>query len=154
MRAWLPVLMVACGSAEPVQLLDNGAWAPVPTGDPLAGLPCSENAWRQEGMAVEIETEGCSPVALRQTLLEPIEPGDSLEIVWWHDWLFAEEPADGVLSLYVDGALLYERAEVIPGPPAAWTEGFEASVGGAELVLRIDNHGANTWDVLRLTRVP
>ncbi|MCB9673534.1 MAG: hypothetical protein H6737_00365 [Alphaproteobacteria bacterium] len=151
MRALL-LLLTACAGSEPVQLLDNGAWSSLDATDPLAGEACSDIAASLEGSALEIETEGCSPVALGQRLAVPIEAGDALEVVWWHDWLFAEEPTTGRLALYVDGALLYEGIEDIPGPPAAYTEAFEAPVGGDTLVVRIENHGANTWDLLRLTR--
>ena len=88
-----------------------------------------------------------------QTLGVAVRPGDVLEIVWWHDNLLADEPAEGVFSLHLDGAEVYARSRAIPGPPQITTESFEAEVGGDELVLRVDNHGANTWNLLRLTRL-
>lgn len=145
--------VVGCGPSGPVQLVDSASFQAVSPGGPLAGEACSELAFSVEGGSVEIETEGCSPVAISTTLLEPVREGDTLEVVWWHDWLTAPEPTEGRLALYLDGQLLYEGVRGIPGEPAAFTEPFEARVGGSELVVRVENHGANTWNLLRLTRL-
>lgn len=101
--------------------------------------------------AVEIDTTNCSPARLEQPLSRPIAEGDALEIVWWHDFLFVEEPTSGFFRLYLDDQILYEVERPIPGPPLATTEVFEAPVSGGWLTLEVDNHGSNTWDLLRLT---
>lgn len=153
------VLLVLFGTActsEPVELLDNTSWTAVPEGDPRAGADCSPLAIRLEGSALEIDTEGCSPVAAQLALSDHIDVGDPLEIVWWHDWLYFEEPVDGAFTLSVEEGVLYQRIEPIPGGPAAYTEVFDAPVAadaGDKLVLSVDNHGANTWNLLRLTRL-
>ncbi len=150
------VFAVAGCTSEPVQLLDNTAWSPVPESDPRAGADCSDLAFGLEGSALEIDTEGCSPVAVELALADDIRAGDLLEIVWWHDWLTYPEPVDGTFTLSVDEGVLYERIEPIPGGPAAYTEQFEAPVtagAGQRLMLTVDNHGANTWNLLRLTRL-
>lgn len=154
LRKLFTLALVGCSAGdEPLELLDNTAWAAVPSSDSLAGQDCSSAAWSEEGAGIEVSTDGCAPVALRQTLVEPVAAGDALEIVWSHLWLFADEPVDGRFLLYLDGALLYEKVEAIPGDPAAYTETFAAPVQGQELTLRIENHGANTWNLLRLTRL-
>lgn len=161
MRLRPPVLLVcllatAGCDREPVELLDNTLWSAVPQDSPDAGAACSNLAFALEGTALEVDTEGCSPVAVQVVLPARIRTGDELEIVWWHDFLYFEEPVDGVFRLSVDEGVLYERIEPIPGNPAAFTDRFEAPVAadaGESLVLTIDNHGANTWNLLRLTRL-
>lgn len=151
--AFAMLLLGACRDPEPLELLDGAVWQAVPDGHPLATGSCSELAWTVEGGALEVATDGCSPLAIRTSLAGPIEVGDPLEVVWWHGFLTAPEPADGNFQLFVDGQPLFEAIEPIPMPPAAYTDAFEADVGGDELVLRVQNHGANTWNLLRLTRL-
>lgn len=149
----MALVWVGCGAREPVELLEGAAWGPLAAEDPLYAGPCAAGAWELEGAAVELSTDGCSPASVGAEAIEPIEPGDPLEIVWWHDFLVAEEPAEGRFTLWVDGALLYEAIEPIPSGWATRTEAFDAPVGGRHVVLRVENHGANTWNLLRLTRL-
>lgn len=148
---WLLPVSVACGAGEPVELLDGAAWAPLDASDPLAGEPCSSTAWHMEGRALEVSTDGCAPVALGAALPARVRRGDALELVWWHGFLVAPEPMEARLSLWLDGELLFESVRPIPSPPTAFTESFDAPVPGESLVVRIENHGANTWNLLRLT---
>ena len=155
-RVALLAALVGCGPREPVELVDNTLWTAVPEGSAQAGASCSDLAIALEGSSLEVDTEGCSPVAAPLVLPVDVREGDPLEIVWWHDWLFFEEPIDGTFTLSVAQGVLYERIEPIPGGPAAYTEQFAAPVSaeaGETLFLTVDNHGANTWNLLRLTRL-
>lgn len=138
-------LLAACSAPRDVELLDHGSWV-------FDG--CAQTSASVEAGALELDTSACSPIVVTGTLIEPVEAGDRVEIVWWHDFLYAEEPATGFFSLYLDGELLYRVARPIPGPPLATTEAFDAPVGGQAITVEVSNHGDNTWDLLRLTLNP
>lgn len=141
----LPLLLAACSAPRDVELLDHASWV-------YEG--CAATSASVEAGALELDTSACSPIAVTGTLLAPIEAGDRLEIVWWHDFLYFEEPATGRFTVYVDDAVLYQAERPIPGPPLATTEAFDAPVGGERITIEVANHGQNTWDLLRLTLNP
>ena len=140
---WFGLFLCGCGSSS-VELLSHDRWQ-------TDG--CSTQAVSIEADTLELDTNACSPARASQALVEPVRAGDTLELVWWHDFLYAEEPADGYFRLFLDDSLIYEVRHTIPGPPQATTEAFESSAAGTWLTVEIDNHGSNTWELLRLTRL-
>lgn len=141
-------------------LADMGLWAlgvddPEPAHAPVdAG--CPEAGWGLEGAALEVSTGTCTYAVLEQPLLGDLQPGDRVEVVWWHNQLVADAPATGHLLLAVGGQALYEREVAIPASADAYTEtvtvGTAAAVG-EPLVLHLHNHGANDWTLLRVERL-
>ena len=140
---WFGLVLAACEATD-VELVAHERWQ-------TDG--CSITAATVESGVLELDTNACSPVRASQVLTVPIEAGAVLEVVWWHDFLFAEEPAVGHLRLLLDDVVVYDVQRAIPGPPQATTEVFEATSAGAWLTVEVDNHGANTWNLLRLTRL-
>lgn len=140
---WFGLLLSAC-DATSVELLSHDRWQ---------AEGCAVQAIAVEDGTLELDTNGCSPVRTSQVLTVPVEAGDELEVVWWHDFLFAEEPAVGHFRLLLDGVPVYDAERPIPGPPQATTTTFVAESGGAWLTVEVENHGANSWDLLRLTRL-
>jgi hypothetical protein len=151
------------GDAEPrpeVQLGDMTIWGAPSVADPFGDIPpdgtCPIGGTRVEGSTFEADTGLCTYVWTEQPLLADLVPGDTIEIVFWHSSLVSDLPAEGHLALAVDGATLYERHVPIPSGYLAYTEqaevDFEADAG-APLGLHLHNHGANTWNVLRVTRL-
>ena len=52
--------------------------------------------------------------------------------------------------------MLYERTVAIPAEATAYTEAFSsplASEPGATVTFHLHNHGANTWNLLRVERL-
>ncbi|MEN0061425.1 MAG: hypothetical protein AAGA48_04695 [Myxococcota bacterium] len=108
-----------------------------------------------EGSTIEIDTGICNYVVLEQPLQAPVEAGDEVEIVFWHNDLAALEEAEAHVAFSVDGVLWLDLTVPIPSVAAAYAELItvpQAAAVGAPLVLHLHNHGANTWNVLRLTR--
>jgi hypothetical protein len=82
--------------------------------------------------------------------------GEPIELVFWHSDLVAEAPAEAHLALAIDDQVLYEGTVLIPSPPAAYTEAFEAPFDapvGSVATLHLHNHGANVWNFLRFERM-
>ncbi len=130
------------GAAEPSDNLGHGE------------VDCPPAAWTIEGATVEIDTGACPLAVLEQPLLDDVQPGDTLELVFWHSQLVAEEEAEAHLALLVDGTVIYERLVPIPSDPEAYTEeitGVSAEPGDL-LQVHLHNHGANAWNLLHLER--
>lgn len=159
----LPLLLIACtGPGEPAEprpgadLLDVEAFV-LSDADPLGhgDVDCPAAAWTIEGATVEVDTGACPLAVLEQPLLADVLPSDTLELVFWHNQLVAEEEAEAHLALLIDGTVIYERFVPIPSEPEAYTEritGVRADPG-ALLQLHLHNHGANSWNLLHVERL-
>ncbi len=138
-------------------LLDVNAFV-LSNDDPLGHgvVDCPPAGWSVEGATLEVDTGACSLAVLEQPLLADVRPSDTLEVVFWHNQLVAEEPAEGHLALLIDGEVIFERAIAIPSEPQAYTEEVTgvAAEPGALLQLHLHNHGANSWNLLHLERLP
>jgi hypothetical protein len=151
------------GDEEPrpeAVLGDMTVWGPAVAADPFDDIPeggvCPIGGTFVEGQTFEANTGVCTYVWTEQPLLADLVPGDTVEVVFWHSTLVSDLPADAHLAFAVDGSTLYDRRVPIPSGYLAYTEtaevDFEAEAG-APLGLHLHNHGANTWNVLRLTRL-
>ncbi len=137
------------------------AWVDLGLPDPLeahrpAGAACATGSWGPESGSLEVDTGACGFLSVRQPLRAWLEAGDPVELVLWHDWLTAEAPATGHLALFAGEALLFEHLVDIPADPEAYTFTFDSPLSaapGASVTLHLHNHGANTWNLLRLERV-
>ena len=145
---------------EPVELVRYDAWERVtePSADAFADqrpadAVCDDAGWFADPIAqtLEIQTEVCDYVTLRQPTLAAIEPGDVVTVFAFHDLLTAPEPAQGYLALALDGEIEWEFAVPIPGDAASIEEQFtiDRSIpAGTELQFHVHNHGPNTWELL------
>jgi hypothetical protein len=167
--------MLACSSEPPggrgadvddeprpeVELADMHAWGGPTAADPFDDVPadgaCPMGGTTIEGSTFETNTGICTYLWAEQPLLADLVPGDVIELVFWHSTLVSDDPAaQGHLALAVDGEVLYDRRIPIPNDYAAYTEQAEvgfAAEAGAPLGLHLHNHGANTWNLLRITRL-
>jgi hypothetical protein len=144
----------------PGPLVDVAAWVPGGDPDPFADhRPADavcDGGTKLETGTLEVDTDVCTWLWVTQPALAAVRAGDALEFVFWHNYLDAPEPAQGHLAVTIDGELVFEAFVDIPHEPAAHTETFDAPFdarSGAEVGLHLHNHGANTWNVLRLDRV-
>lgn len=106
---------------------------------------------------LELNTDFCNYVTLRQDSLQPLQPGDAVAIRMYHYELTAPAPAQAHLALAIDGQLAWEQH--VPSPAeGAFVEGEiaidRALPAGTELQLHVHNHGANSYALLSLERVP
>lgn len=161
MILWLLACENEPTATGPVALVDVAAWAPADSVDPFAderpdGATC-DGGTELEGGTLEVDTGVCAWLWVEQPLLAPVAEGDPLELVFWHSWLDAPEPAEGHLAVVIDGEVAHELLVPIPGEPASYTERFASPAtarAGAPVGLHLHNHGTNTWNVLRLDRLP
>ena len=152
---------------ELLSLIDHQAWEPLDELlDPLADhrpdtVECGVAGWylENEDREVEIDTNFCNYLALRQPSLQAIRPGQVLRVNFYHFDLVAPEPAQGHLQLSVDGQVIWDYVVEIAEDPTGETNGARAPAvfaeeaviadfcapEGAEVVLHVHNHGQNTW---------
>ena len=152
------LLVAGCGAPdadfEPIPLLDPFALTPVDVdADPLAHhrpseVSCPSAAWGPEGGGFEVQTGVCNYGAFDQPLLTPIEAGDMLNIIVWHDTLDFPEPATGHVAVWIGGTVLWEAETAIPAPSASFEVTVPIEVApepNARLGLHLRNHGYNSW---------
>jgi hypothetical protein len=149
------------GVGEFVSLIDHAQWVQIEATqeDPLAAhrpsaIDCGVAGWYQENEIIEIDTNFCNYLALRQDSLAAITEGAKVRLGFYHFDLVAPEPALAHVAVLVDGALLWEQEIEIPGAAMVYALEFEApfsAPAGAELVFHLHNHGQNTWALQALS---
>ncbi|MEQ1566523.1 MAG: hypothetical protein ABMA64_12850 [Myxococcota bacterium] len=171
----IAALLVGCGGADGAgdsgsplaraagTLVAMDGWTPgdvAVAADPYApdrpvGADCPPSGYTVEGSSFEVNTGSCTWAWFQQPAAVDLIPGDVVEIVFWHSVLVADGPATGHLALSVGDAPLFEATVDIPHDPAAYTEVVEVpftSDPGDVVTLHLHNHGANTWNLLRVER--
>lgn len=108
-------------------------------------------------LALEINTDLCNYVTLRQPSLVALVPGDTVTLRLWHYPLVAPMPAEAHLALALDGEIVWEEQLSIPAE-ADFVDGEfiveRALPAGAELQFHVHNHGNNTYDLLGIEADP
>jgi len=173
----LPILLLMLGSAsgcpsepkpepEPRSLAKPDAWVRVSdetqdlfAAERPADATCDDAGYYFEPItqALEVQTELCNYVTLRQPTLEPLEPGDQIRVQGYHGDLTAPEPSEGYLGLAIAGELAWELSVPIPSAAAEFDQTFTCDrslPAGVELQLHVHNHGANSWDLIALEVTP
>lgn len=122
--------------------------------DPVLGIIIERLG---EDEVLEIDTDFCDYATVRQPLLHALAPGDGVAIRIWHYPLSTPGPSQAHLALAIDGEVAWE--EHVPSPSEAGFVEGEIAIdrdvpAGAELQLHVHNHGANTYDLVLLERVP
>ncbi|WP_106094775.1 hypothetical protein [Enhygromyxa salina] len=147
------------GSSEFVPIVDNRLWEALDdVADPLADhrpatVDCGPAGWYLEGEKLEIDTNNCNYLGLRQPSLVALEVGQALKLGLYHFDLVAPTPASAHLAVLIDGQLVWEDNVAIPGEAQVYSEEFTSPVSapaGAEVVLHLHNHGQNTWALQQL----
>lgn len=114
---------------------------------------CDDCGWGFDPVfqSLVVQTDVCDYLTLRQLTLEPLEPGDVVEIDGFHGVLVAEEPATGYMALALDGEIVWEFRAPIPSDAAIIDEQFTVDRSyplGTDLQFHVHNHGPNTWDLI------
>ena len=128
-----------------------------PPMDPLT--ECESDSHREEYGGVEVDTGFCEYVSLVQPLRRAVVTGETLRVVGWHSNLFAPElmPVSGRIALAIGPEIVWEQTVSIPADPATWDARLQSPVDaavGTLVTLRVQNHGANTWNILSFETVP
>lgn len=142
-------------TGEFAELIDHGHWVQIEASeeDPLAAhrpstITCGVAGWYEENAIIEIDTNFCNYLALRQDTLAAITEGAQVRLGFYHFDLVAPEPALAHVAVLVDGQLLHEQEIAIPGTAMVYALELEAPFSapiGSELVFHLHNHGQNTW---------
>lgn len=152
----------AQGDARPAaSLVDLAAFvAQPPQADPFGDLPdapCADSAWGLEDGLFEIATDGCGALSVVQPSLVAVRAGDRVHVVAWHLGLYAPEPAEAHVGLALGEAVLWEARVPVPSAEAFFDETVTVGADapeGTPLTLHLHNHGANSWRLLTVERVP
>lgn len=144
---------------EPAPLIDVAAWAftsaasdPLPDHRP-AVVDCGEASWGEELGGIEVDTTLCNYFSVSQPLLMAARQGEPLQLLVWHQNLFAEVAAEAHVAVLIDGAALWERALPLPADAAAYDEVIPAPAdlaAGAAVTFHVHNHGSNTYNFNQL----
>lgn len=157
-----------------VALVDAELWVAIPLDtDPFASwtdapISCSPIAgYYPELDSLEIDTTRCNFVTLAQPLRFALPPGAELEVEVIHFDLAAAEPGDARLALSVAShsdagtfgseAPVWERIIAIPSPANRIVDRFTLERGasiGDRILFHLQNHGQNTWRLVRVAWVP
>ena len=152
-------LASGCGVAVPGDLLiEPEAFALDPDLDPFpdhreAHHDCSASGVYEELGGVEIDTGRCDYAVLRWDLLKDVPPGTPVELFLRHQTLSAPEPASAHVALRIGDDVAFDFEVDLPAAPAALRPlrvTRQRARAGDPVVLHLHNHGANTWNLLRL----
>ena len=122
---------------------------------------CDDAGWNYDPlyMALAVGTDVCDYPTFSQLTLEPLEPGDVIDIDGFHGVLTAEMPAEGYMGIAIDGEIVWELSVQIPSDVAV-IEGqimVDRSFPlGSEMQFHLHNHGPNGWDLqmVQVTHAP
>lgn len=162
-----------------VALVEADLWVAVPLDvDPFASwtdepVSCSPIAgYYPELDSLEVDTTRCNFVTLAQPLRVALPPGAELEVEVIHFDLAAAEPSEARLALSIAsqgiasqpdaGAAdsvdpVWERTVAIPGPANRIVDRFTLERGaspGDRILFHLQNHGQNTWRLVRVVWLP
>jgi hypothetical protein len=140
---------------------DGGIYPP---DDPGTGIPhddrvCqnadvySENLDGDESLT--INTNFCGWATVTEKLNVPFQKGDDFFARVFYFQQIAPGIANAHLVATVDGRPLFQQTIPLPAPSTLIAQDFKAPFGanpGATLMLHLDNHGVNTWNILELSK--
>lgn len=146
----------------PVPLVQPDGWTRVTDAslDVFADLRpadaiCDDAGWNFDPlyMSLAIGTDVCDYPTFRQATLEPLEPGDVVDIKGLHGPLTAPQPAQGYLAIAIDGQIVWEWSVEIPADADVIDEQFTIEQSfpvGAQMQFHLHNHGPNGWDLIEV----
>ncbi len=172
--SWPLLLVAGCPAGEdtpsedsdPVLLAVIDGWERVtdPTRDVFFAVlpsdsPCDESGVGVEefGLSFEVKTDLCNDVTVAQLTRTDLVAGDEIRIRTWHDVLQSPTPGEGYVGIALAGEIIWEVD--VPIPSSYDTINADVVIDGdhpkgTELQFHVHNHGANSWNLLDLQRVP
>lgn len=170
-RALISVLVsftAACTDpCQPVSLVDHAAWTVVAMdADPFEPEPgpdlflCDERDCRTEELdgldSFTVDTNVCNWATVEQPLRMELEAGDVVRVrAFWFSQTDFFPATEAELAVQVGDELLVERRVPIPTDGELLDEAVVLDTAqplDAPVYFHIGNHGANTWNILSVTR--
>jgi len=151
---------------DPFALVEQDAWVRVtdPGEDAFADqrpadAVCDDAGYYFDPLAqtLEIKTEICDYPTLGQPSLAALAPGDVVTVFAFHDFLTAEEPAQGYLGMAIDGQIEWQHTVPIPSDFGSIEGQFtidRALPAGTPVQFHVHNHGPNTWELIAVLVTP
>jgi hypothetical protein len=162
-------LLQGCGAIEPLErapvaLVRHPSWELVPENEDIF-LPlrpddwfCDPTAFRFEILSgqpsVEVRSELCNYLTIRQPIREPVRQGDELYISLWHFQLTIPPGTNAYMAVSANGCILWEAERRIPTTAALLEARFPAPFpmpDGTPIYFHVQNHGANTYHLLEIS---
>lgn len=162
-------LLAGCSGGTPLQsppaaLIRNPSWELVPEEeDPFLDMRpadwfCDPSGHRFEVLqgrpSLQVETQFCNYVTLRQGIREPVRQGDELYVSLWHFQLTIPSGAVAHMAVAANGCVLWEARRRIPTTAEFLESRFPAPFAmpeGTPVYFHIQNHGANTYHLLEIS---
>ena len=144
-----------------VSLVEAPLWTlAAPEDDPfVARAPaeprCVDGAWYVDIDLIEIDTGKCDYATLVQPLAADLAPGDEVEIIAWNGRLAAPEVAMAHIDVRIGDALVWGEEVPIPSEGGFYTPRLAvtaAAPAGTPVYFHVDNHGFNTWNLVKISR--
>jgi hypothetical protein len=155
---------IAPRERAPVALVRHPSWELVPESQDifLALRPddwfCDPTSFRFEILSgqpsVEVKSELCNYLTIRQGIREPVRQGDELYVSLWHFQLTIPSGALVYLAASANGCILWEAQRRIPTSAALLEARFPAPFpmpDGTPVYFHVQNHGANTYHLLEIS---
>jgi len=145
-----------------VSLVDHLAWATtVDSSTALAThrpdeVNCPDSSWREEDGSLEVDTSTCNYLALSQPAAAEVRRGQPIHIVLWHDRLDAEDEGEAHIAITLKDEVLWEQFIPIPSEAVIYDQEVDSGTNlsqGEPIGLHLHNHGSNSWNVLKITRL-
>ncbi len=156
----LPLLLL-CGCEASLQEVPDatvhGTFELVSSGGWTEDVDCEEGFGAEQlgsEQVFSVDTADCNPFEGHQRSLAPVYEGDLVSLHLWHFELTAPEPAVARVAIALGERYVFEERIDIPADPElkvlAWRadERFDA---GTLVRFEVENHGANSWALVRLT---
>jgi len=150
------------GRVSPFVLAAN-AWRPGDVAEspfathPRANEECNPVAYQEEDGFFEVQTDFCPFGVFVQAIGQAAGQGEVLRFTFWHLDLWAAEPAEAQVALWVDSAEIWSRRIPIPGPEDVVVVEHPAPLGltaGESAWLLVTNHGLNSYRLGDVSLVP
>lgn len=155
---------VAWGEPEPLALVDG--WRPLaeedPFGEPPAEAWCDDLGWGPEDFAgeasLDVRSASCPWLTVQQATLADLVVTDRLFLRLWHDMLVSPELGKTArIGLALESDVVFEQIVPIPSPSGIVLADLSLSryvEAGTPIFFHIDNHGANSYHLLEVSRRP
>jgi hypothetical protein len=169
MPGWFAAAIAACDPVawgDPEPLVAHDGWRPLegedPFGAPPEGAWCDGLGWGPEDFGGEpsfdVRTGICPWLTVQQAMSAELEPTDRLFIRVWHDMLVSPDPDPSArIGVSVVDDLVFEQVVPIPTQSGIILADLELRRGietGTLLRFHVDNHGANSYHLLEISRRP
>ena len=161
-------MLTSCGEEIPepprekFELISQAAWVPVEDGqDPFSSeniaSNCGPGGYKVEATILEIETDICPYVTLKQATVDDVEIGDRIKFHFWHLTLISDPPSEAHVVVQLGSQLKFEQRIAIPASeqiyPVSW-EVTERIPKGSDMFLHLHNHGYNSYRLSKVEVIP